>query len=78
MLLVTSLFILLFAAHLLGNLSLRLKQPALAGHMIAGILIGPSLLGWLLPTPALSAVANIAVLFVVLSAGLEMRLQHVL
>ncbi|MES2581683.1 MAG: cation:proton antiporter [Pseudomonadota bacterium] len=75
--LVTSLFILLVAAHLLGNLSLRLKQPALAGHMVAGILIGPSLLGWLLPTPTLGAVADIAVLFVVLSAGLEMRLQQV-
>jgi Kef-type K+ transport system membrane component KefB len=76
--LVTSLFLLLVSAHLLGKLCVRLKQPALAGHMVAGILLGPSLLAWIGPAANLSAVADIAVLFVVLTAGLEMRLQHVL
>jgi len=76
--LVSSLFILLAGAHLLGRLSLLCKQPALAGHMLAGIVIGPSLLAWLQPNPTLSAVADIAVLFVVLTAGLEIRLHHVL
>ena len=76
--LVTSLFLLLVSAHLLGRLCVRFKQPALAGHMVAGILLGPSLLTWVKPAANLSAVADIAVLFVVLTAGLEMRLQHVL
>jgi Kef-type K+ transport system membrane component KefB len=78
MALMTSLFALLVAAHLLGRLSARAGLPMLAGHMLAGILIGPSLLGWITPSPALGAVSDIAVLFVVLTAGLEMRLQHVL
>jgi len=76
--LMTGLFLLLAGAHLLGRLSVLLKQPALAGHMIAGILLGPSLLGWLTTNTSISAVSDIAVLFVVLTAGLEMRLQHVL
>jgi Kef-type K+ transport system membrane component KefB len=76
--LVTSLFILLASAHLLGRLSQRFGQPALAGHMLAGILLGPSLLAWLGPNAKLGAVADIAVLFVVMTAGLEMRLQNVL
>jgi len=75
--LVTSLFILLVSAHLLGRLSVRCKQPALVGHMLAGILIGPSLLAWLRPNATLSAVADLAVLFVVLTAGLEIRLHNV-
>jgi Kef-type K+ transport system membrane component KefB len=76
--LITNLFILLACAHLLGRLSVRLKQPALAGHMIAGILLGPSVLGWLTPSVSLSTASDIAVLFVVLTAGIEMRLQHVI
>jgi Kef-type K+ transport system membrane component KefB len=76
--LITGLFLLLVSAHLLGKLCVRLKQPALAGHMVAGIVLGPSLLAWITPAANLGAVADIAVLFVVLTAGLEMRLQHVL
>jgi len=78
MALMTSIFVLLATAHLLGRLSARIGMPMLAGHMIAGIIIGPSLLGWLTPTASLGAVSDVAVLFVVLSAGLEMRLQHVI
>src|SRR5262245_43344769 len=76
--LITSLCILLVSAHLLGRLSVRLKQPALAGHMLAGIILGPSLLGWLTPSATLSVASDLAVLFVVLTAGLEMRLRSVL
>lgn len=78
MALITSLFLLLCAAHLLGSLCVRVGLPALAGHMLAGTLIGPSVLGWLTPNPSLNAVSDIAVLIVVLTAGLEMRFQHVL
>src|SRR5690348_12255971 len=78
MALITSLFLLLLSAHALGRLAVRLKQPALAGHMIAGVLLGPSVFAWLSPNVALSTASDISVLFVVLTAGLEMRLQHVL
>ena len=75
--LITSFFLLLGVAHVLGSLGKRLGLPALAGHMIAGIVIGPSVMAWIEPGVGLGAVADIAVFFVVLTAGLEMRLQHV-
>lgn len=78
MALMTSIFVLLLSAHALGRLSARIGLPMLAGHMIAGILLGPSLLSWLAPSSALGAVSDVAVLFVVLTAGLEMRLAHVI
>lgn len=78
MALITSLFLLLCAAHLLGALFARFGLPALAGHMIAGTLMGPSVLGILSPDAGLTAASDIAVLVVVLTAGLEMRFQHVL
>jgi len=78
MALMTSIFVLLIAAHALGRFAARLGLPMLAGHMIAGIVVGPSLLSWIEPSPALGAVSDLAVWFVVLTAGLEMPLRHVL
>ena len=78
MALMTSIFVLLVTAHVLGRLCARIGLPLLAGHMIAGIALGPSVLAWLSPSPGLGAVSDVAVLFVVLTAGLEMRIQHVI
>ena len=78
MTLIAALSILLVFGHVLGRLSERLGQPALLGHMVAGVVVGPSVLNWIHGTPQLAAIADIAVLFVVVTAGLEMRLQHVL
>jgi len=73
---VASVWVLLAVAHLLGWLARRVKQPALLGQMLAGILVGPTLLGWVRPEAKLGALVDFSVLFVVLAAGLEMRLQH--
>lgn len=78
MALITSLFLLLCGAHLLGSLCARIGLPALAGHMLAGAILGPSVLGWLSANASLNSASDIAVLIVVLTAGLEMRFQHVL
>jgi Kef-type K+ transport system membrane component KefB len=43
------LIVIVVAARLAGVLFQRLGQPAVVGEMAAGILLGPSLLGWLLP-----------------------------
>ncbi|MCQ4166666.1 cation:proton antiporter domain-containing protein [Tahibacter harae] len=47
--LLLQLVVVIGAAKLLGALFQRLKQPAVIGEMIAGILLGPSLLGATLP-----------------------------
>jgi Kef-type K+ transport system membrane component KefB len=39
------LFATLISAHLLGNLFVRLKQPKVIGEILAGVLMGPSLIG---------------------------------
>ncbi len=69
--------LLLIAAYLLGQLAKRLRQPELVGHMLAGIALGPALLGWIPTSAGLNAIADFAVLFVVIAAGLEMRLHVV-
>ena len=41
--------VLLGAARLLGALALKLRQPSVLGELIAGVLLGPAVLGHLLP-----------------------------
>jgi Kef-type K+ transport system membrane component KefB len=43
------LIVIILAARLAGALAVKVHQPAVIGEMIAGILLGPSLLGWLSP-----------------------------
>lgn len=76
--LLTSLLILIVVARLLGRIFQRLNQPAIVGEMLAGVLLGPSVLDLIHAGAALSGIAEFAVFLVVLSAGLEMNFQDVL
>ncbi|KLJ01116.1 cation:proton antiporter [Luteimonas sp. FCS-9] len=41
--------VILLVCRLVGRLAQRMGQPQVVGEMIAGVTLGPSLLGWLLP-----------------------------
>lgn len=56
----------------------RIQQPALVGEMLAGVVLGPTLLNIIEPNPALSAISELAVFFVILTAGLEMNFGEVM
>ena len=43
------LLLLMLVGRLLGEAMLRIKQPAVMGQLIAGLILGPSLLGYLFP-----------------------------
>lgn len=43
--------VIILAARLAGAVALRLGQTAVVGEILVGILLGPSLLGWLAPAP---------------------------
>lgn len=68
-----ALFIALLAAKLMAELFERLRQPAVVGEVLAGILIGPALLNWVQPTDVLDALAEIGVIFLLFTVGLETR-----
>ncbi len=48
-LLLLQIIVILLASRLVGYLFRLLHQPQVMGEMIAGILLGPSLLGWVSP-----------------------------
>jgi Kef-type K+ transport system membrane component KefB len=68
-----TLFIMLVAAKLMGELFERLRQPAVAGEILAGVIIGPSLLGWAAPSEITSLLAEIGVIFLLFNVGLETK-----
>ena len=68
------------AARLLGGLARRLQQPAIIGELLAGILLGPSLLGhyYSFTSPWLTALTLFGTALFLLTAGWEIRLSEVL
>jgi Kef-type K+ transport system membrane component KefB len=68
-----ALFIMLAAAKLMAELFERLRQPAVAGEILAGVLIGPSVLGWVAPSDVTGTLAEIGVIFLLFTVGLETK-----
>lgn len=68
-----TLFIMLAAAKVMAELFERLRQPAVAGEIVAGILIGPSLLNLAAPSEITSILAEIGVIFLLFNVGLETK-----
>ena len=68
-----TLFIMLAAAKFMAELFERLRQPAVAGEIVAGILIGPSLLNLAAPSEITSILAEIGVIFLLFNVGLETK-----
>lgn len=76
--LLTSLLILIVLARLLGRLFVKYNQPSIVGEMLAGVILGPSILNLIHSTEALSGISELAIFLVVLSAGLEMNFKDII
>lgn len=75
---------LVFLARFLGEVMLRIGQPAVMGHLLAGVLLGPSVLGVIAPEAQhllfppdaaqkamISGLAQFGILLLLLLAGME-------
>jgi Kef-type K+ transport system membrane component KefB len=51
----------------------RLGQPGIVGEILAGVLIGPYVLGWMAPNETLTLLAELGVMFLLFRVGLEVR-----
>lgn len=71
--LLLQLFLMLAAAKLLAEVFTRLRQPAVVGEILAGVLIGPSVLGWVAPSELSHLLSELGVMFLLFSVGLETR-----
>jgi Kef-type K+ transport system membrane component KefB len=71
--LLMTLLVMFVAAKLAAELFERLGQPPVAGEIIAGVIIGPSVLGLVAPTELSSSLAEIGVVFLLFLVGLETK-----
>ncbi len=68
-----TLFVLFVAAKLMAEVFERLRQPAVVGEILAGIIIGPSMLNWVEPSEITNTLAEIGVIFLLFTVGLETK-----
>jgi Kef-type K+ transport system membrane component KefB len=66
----------LLGAKLLGELSRRIGQPAVLGELLAGIVLGPSVLGLVPLSSGVLLVAEIGVILLLFEVGLETDLEE--
>ncbi len=61
----------LIAARIAAEVAVRLGAPSVIGELAAGILLGPSVLGWLEPTEVIRLLAEIGIILLLFEVGLE-------
>ena len=72
------LLILLIAAVPIAYVSSRLRQPAIIGLMLTGIIIGPYGIGWIKEVEGVDALSEIGVVLLMFTIGLEFSLKRML
>ena len=82
--LILQLIVIVLAARVCGSVAQRLGQPAVIGEIAAGVLLGPSLLGWMAPgtsgflfptasMPILQLLSQIGVLLFMFVVGVDLE-----
>ncbi len=65
-----------FTAPLLLGLFPRIRLPAVVLEIVAGILVGPALLGWVRPDLPVQILATLGLAFLLFLAGMEIDLER--
>lgn len=73
-----NLAIILISAKMLGLVAKKLKAPQVVGQILAGLLIGQAVLGWVEADSFIKTMAEIGVVLLMFSAGLETNLKDLL
>lgn len=65
------LVMILFFVKIAGHFTKKMGQPAVMGELLVGLILGPTMLGWLHPTDFIKELAEIGVILLMFLAGLE-------
>ncbi len=65
------LMLILFIARVLGECVARIKVPSVIGELLAGVLIGPSVLNMIEPSDVIKLLAEIGIILLLFEVGLE-------
>ncbi len=71
------LLIVLVGAKVLGELMERIGQPSMIGEVLAGVILGPSLLNIIQNTYELKVIADLGVFLLIVIAGMEIEVEEI-
>lgn len=66
-----NLLIILLTARVFAELATRWNAPGVIGELFAGVVLGPSLFGWIEPVEAIRLMAEIGIILLLFEVGLE-------
>ncbi|MEW8187838.1 MAG: cation:proton antiporter [Candidatus Thiodiazotropha endolucinida] len=72
------LLLILIVSRLLAELAVRFKAPAVIGELTAGVILGPSLLGWISPTTTIQLLAEIGIILLLFKVGIETDIRRLI
>lgn len=75
---ILSIILILIAAKVFGELAERINQPPVLGELIAGVILGSSLLGWIKEDDVLITLAEVGAILLLFEVGLESDLEEFL
>ena len=76
--LIVSLLLIMCVAWILGTLFTRFGLPAMLGELLAGVILGPPILGLVSPTAPLELLAELGIFFGMFHTGIEMDPKELL
>ena len=65
------LMLILLTARIFAELAVRWRAPSVIGELVAGVVLGPSLFGWIEPSEAIHLLAEIGIILLLFEVGLE-------
>lgn len=68
-----TIFLVFGSAKVLEDLFERIRIPGIVGNIVAGLLIGPGVLGWIKPNEFLTTLAELGVMFLLFLVGLHVK-----
>ena len=68
--------VILVAARFAAEVAIRFGAPGVIGELIAGVILGPSLLGWIEATEVIRLLAEIGIILLLFEVGLETDIRR--
>ena len=68
--------VIILSAKFMAILAKKCKAPGVVGEILAGLIIGPCILNLVAPTDFINQMAEIGVILIMFSAGLETNLKE--
>ncbi|MCU7844978.1 MAG: cation:proton antiporter [Candidatus Thiodiazotropha sp. (ex Monitilora ramsayi)] len=72
------LLIILITSRVMAEIAVRFQVPAVIGELMAGVILGPSLLGWIEPSTTIQLLAEVGIILLLFKVGIETDIRRLI